>query len=155
MLSFILAVVTSAVTAIPLFAVQDLVMAGLAACTSMTLQTRASMMLKTGKLKEGDLTRVHQPNPFDAVLLDDATDPATSPASCLLALQFSRVTVETKDDTAPGTHMPNNIEVPPHPNPNAICPSLKQILPRIGVHRAGRAANRCPAQAASLLSSED
>lgn len=95
MLSFILAVVTSAVTAIPLFAVQDLVMAGLAACTSMTLQTRASMMLKTGKLKEGDLTRVHQPNPFDAVLLDDATDPATSPASCLLALQFSRVLFES------------------------------------------------------------
>mmetsp|Transcript_1528 Transcript_1528/g.2711 ORF Transcript_1528/g.2711 Transcript_1528/m.2711 type:complete len:182 (+) Transcript_1528:15-560(+) len=37
---------------------KDLVMSGLAACTSMTLQTRASAMIKSGKLKEGDLTRV-------------------------------------------------------------------------------------------------
>ncbi len=36
-------------------------MAGLAACTSMTLQTRASAMIKSGKLKEGDLTGVRRP----------------------------------------------------------------------------------------------
>ncbi|EKX55268.1 hypothetical protein GUITHDRAFT_99049 [Guillardia theta CCMP2712] len=37
---------------------KDLVMAGLAACTSMTLQTRARTMIESGKMERGSFKRI-------------------------------------------------------------------------------------------------